>query len=184
MEKSQIIAKVCLLGLPAVGKTQLIRRHVLDEFDSKYIRTLGVNITRHNEDLTVKKKDWGVIDMIWELNGSMACYRTGLYDAHMGGAKGAFITYDSTDMKTVENLSKTIDTFFKNCGKMPVVFIANKVDLEGRVAVEEKVLSAVASEYDADYFYASAKTGKNVGRAFHALNKAMINAPPYEPKKV
>ena len=44
MVVSQMIIKrkVVLLGDGAVGKTSLIRRYVLDQFDDKYIITIGI----------------------------------------------------------------------------------------------------------------------------------------------
>ncbi|HYU06420.1 MAG TPA: hypothetical protein VEM77_04495, partial [Thermoplasmata archaeon] len=34
----QLKSKICLVGEAAVGKTSLIRRFVLDQFDDSYIR--------------------------------------------------------------------------------------------------------------------------------------------------
>ena len=38
--------KICLLGDKAVGKTSLIRRYVHDQFDDKYITTLGAKVSK------------------------------------------------------------------------------------------------------------------------------------------
>ncbi|MBI4417089.1 MAG: GTP-binding protein, partial [Euryarchaeota archaeon] len=38
--------KVCLVGEHGVGKTSLIRRYVLDEFDDRYIVTLGAKVSK------------------------------------------------------------------------------------------------------------------------------------------
>src|SRR2546422_9716489 len=37
--------KLCMAGEATVGKTSLIRRYVLDEYDDRYIATLGTKIT-------------------------------------------------------------------------------------------------------------------------------------------
>ena len=46
MEARRMKAKVCLVGEHAVGKTSLIRRFVLDEFDDRYIVTLGAKVSK------------------------------------------------------------------------------------------------------------------------------------------
>ena len=38
--------KVCLVGEAAVGKTSLIRRYVLEEFEDRYITTLGAKVSK------------------------------------------------------------------------------------------------------------------------------------------
>ncbi|MFQ5986883.1 MAG: GTP-binding protein, partial [Thermoplasmata archaeon] len=38
--------KVCLVGEGAVGKTSLIRRFVYDEFDDRYVATLGAKVSK------------------------------------------------------------------------------------------------------------------------------------------
>ncbi len=44
--------KICMAGEAGVGKTSLIRRYVLDEFDDRYVATLGTKITK--KSLTVR----------------------------------------------------------------------------------------------------------------------------------
>src|SRR6266566_3316470 len=46
MEVKRMKVKVCLVGEAAVGKTSLIRRFVLDNFDDKYIQTLGTKVSK------------------------------------------------------------------------------------------------------------------------------------------
>src|SRR5206468_1558385 len=62
MEVKRMKVKVCLIGEAAVGKTSLIRRFVLDNFDDKYIQTLGTKVSKKelaspSPDGTVDLKD-------------------------------------------------------------------------------------------------------------------------------
>src|SRR2546426_12838573 len=41
-----IKAKVCLVGEASVGKTSLARRFVLDQFDDRYLPTMGAKVTK------------------------------------------------------------------------------------------------------------------------------------------
>jgi len=64
-------AKICLVGERAVGKTSLVRRFVLDEFDDRYIRTLGTKVSK--KELSVMREDLSreiQMDMtIWDIMG-------------------------------------------------------------------------------------------------------------------
>src|SRR5207247_1110851 len=46
MEPRRMKVKVCLVGEHAVGKTSLIKRYVLNEYDDRYIVTLGAKVSK------------------------------------------------------------------------------------------------------------------------------------------
>ena len=46
MAQRELAKKICLLGDGAVGKTSLIRKFVFDNFDDKYIQTIGAKVTK------------------------------------------------------------------------------------------------------------------------------------------
>src|SRR3989337_971296 len=46
MERQRMKVKICLVGEGAVGKTCLIRRFVHDQFDDRYISTLGAKVSK------------------------------------------------------------------------------------------------------------------------------------------
>src|SRR3989449_8751905 len=61
-------AKVCLVGDVAVGKTSLIKRFVQDQFDDRYIATVGTKVTKKAVDVvwmgapaTRDRVDWDVV---------------------------------------------------------------------------------------------------------------------------
>ena len=45
-EAREIRKKICLLGEAAVGKTSLINRFVFNQFDDKYISTMGTKVSK------------------------------------------------------------------------------------------------------------------------------------------
>ncbi len=45
VEGQKMKVKVCLVGEGAVGKTCLIRRFIHDQFDDRYISTLGAKVS-------------------------------------------------------------------------------------------------------------------------------------------
>src|SRR2546427_11125121 len=72
-EAQRIKTKVCLVGEAAVGKTSLIRRFVQDEFDDRYITTLGAKVSKR--EMTFETRDRTKIDMdmtVWDIMGGRA----------------------------------------------------------------------------------------------------------------
>src|SRR3989442_15146635 len=48
-------SKICLVGERGVGKSSLIRRYVLDQFDDKYVRTLGAKVEKKTMRLDLRE---------------------------------------------------------------------------------------------------------------------------------
>ena len=64
---------------------------------------------------------------------------------------------------------------FKETKQIPLIFLANKMDLtEDGVPLElSGKLDAIISKYGAQFFPTSAKTGKNVEVAFSEIGKTL-----------
>jgi small GTP-binding protein len=173
-EKS-IVKKVCLAGDSMVGKTSLIKRFVYDQFDDKYIVTLGAKVSK--KELTVADPETGAPQnvrlMIWDIMGLIG-YRPELHHAHFKGAKGALIVCDLTRLDTLETLSAWVSALRKVAGEIPIVFLGNKKDLIAQAEFTEHDLEKIGSEYNAPYLLTSAKTGENVLVAFEKLTNLML----------
>ena len=173
MSATEIISKVSLAGESMVGKTSLIRRYVLEQFDDKYLMTIGTEISK--KSISFKEADVGDINMtfmIWDIVG-LSGYHSQLHSAHFRGAKGALLVCDVTRPETLEVLGEWAQAIMKVTKDIPVVFLANKSDL--KFAVQEEELAALAKKYDTKYFLTSAKTGQNVNEAFEALGRKMVS---------
>jgi small GTP-binding protein len=165
--------KVCVLGDPAVGKTSLIRRFVRDEFDERYLYTLGTNVSKKD---MVLEGDRGLITaslIIWDIMGEKG-FRDLLAEAFFEGADGALAVADLTRMDTLESLRGWIDAVRKVTGALPLLVLANKSDLEDEAEVPEESIAQLASEFGAGFLRTSAKTGDNVEAAFKTLTKDLI----------
>ena len=175
-EIADIIKKVCLIGNSGVGKTSLIKRFILDIFDDKYLKTLGTKVSR--KDLTIdypeKNLKINLTMMIWDIMGQET-FRTILQDSYFFGAGGCLAVCDSTKPDSLSDLDKWVGSLYETAGKVPVIFLANKSDLEDSVEVKEKMLKKFAGKYNASYLYTSAKTGDNVEKAFLELGKLVIS---------
>jgi len=102
-ETRRMKTKVCLVGEAAVGKTSMIRRYVLDEFEDKYITTLGAKVSKKELAFDLPDKDVRVqMDMtIWDIMGEKG-FRDLLKEAFFHGAKGILAVCDITRYSTLK----------------------------------------------------------------------------------
>ena len=171
-EVQRIKTKVCLVGEAAVGKTSLIRRFVQDEFDDRYITTLGAKVSKKEMTFDVPERNVQIqMDMtIWDIMGEKG-FRDLLKEAFFHGAKGVLAVCDLTRYSTLKELDDWVQGVFNVVGEIPVVFAINKVDLKDEVMIlyGDKEIGQAARAFEAPFFYASAKTGENVEFVFRRL---------------
>ena len=84
-----VLKKVVLLGDSAVGKTSLIRRFVHDQFDDKYISTIGVKVSKRIMPVKFQENDYEVKLMVWDIIGSQG-YESS-QARHIAGLNGAIL---------------------------------------------------------------------------------------------
>jgi small GTP-binding protein len=164
--------KVCFIGDAGVGKTSLIKRFVLDVFDDRYIATIGTKVTKKIVDVQGPNGQAKVMMLVWDIMGQKG-FRELLREAYFFGAHGAIAVCDMTNKETVEELRYWIKALTDVAGDVPIVFAANKADLENERVVKEQDVKELAAKYKAEAFLTSAKTGQNVEAAFKALALAM-----------
>jgi len=175
-ELQRMKVKVCLVGEGAVGKTSLIRRFIHDQFDDRYISTLGAKVSK--KELVVKhpRGDGDVaVDMtIWDIMGEKG-FRELLKEAYFHGAQGILAVCDVTRKDTLGELHDWIAAVHKVTGQIPIQFLANKVDLEKQRVIDEDEVKKVAEGHKSPYLFTSAKTGQGVEEGFQGLG-SMIAA--------
>ncbi len=162
--------KICLVGEGAVGKTCLIRRFIHDQFDDRYISTLGAKVSKKEMTIGTDGDQVNVDMTIWDIMGEKG-FRELLKEAYFHGAQGVLAVCDVTRMETLTDLDDWVAAVVKVTGNIPVEFLANKVDLKEQQAVQAEDLEAAAKAHGAPYLFTSAKTGENVEEAFADLAK-------------
>ncbi|MGD9396992.1 MAG: GTP-binding protein, partial [Candidatus Thorarchaeota archaeon] len=139
--------------------------------DSDYKRTIG-------SDFAVKRLEIEDIDaqvtlQVWDLAGQprFESVRQGFYR----GARGGLLLYDVTRRRTFLNVDNWKEEAFKNLmKKIPLVLVANKVDLKDSRVVTAEEGEKFAKKNGFIYVESSALTGENVEEAYTNLCKTMI----------
>ncbi len=170
VERQKMKVKVCLVGEGAVGKTCLIRRFIHDQFDDRYISTLGAKVSKKEVIVKNPKGDDEIaIDMtIWDIMGEKG-FRELLKEAYFHGAQGILAVCDITRKDTLHELNDWIAAVNRVTGTIPVQFLANKADLKDQAKLGEADVRQVAETHKSPFLFTSAKTGENVEAGFLRL---------------
>ncbi len=166
--------KVCLVGGDAVGKTSLVRRFVFDQFDDRYITTLGAKVVK--KEVRLQARGGGeatVIMTIFDIMGSPS-FRDLLKEAYFQGAQGILAVWDVTRPETLPTLRGWVEAVEGVAGKVPLVLLGNKADLVDQAKVAREQLEPAVAEYECPGFLTSAKTGMNVEAAMRALPVSIL----------
>ena len=165
--------KIILAGAGAVGKTTLMNNFVKGTFSGEYKATLGVDIL--TKELTYKNqnKNHFIKLQIWDLAGQ-ELYRS-FRKRFFASARGVLLVFDLTLPQTLPELHDWDSDIYKITGKVPIVLIGNKVDLQELCVISpESIQSFQENQNITTYFPTSALTGINVDNAFHALIKQIV----------
>ena len=165
--------KIVMLGDGAVGKTAMTTRFTQNFFDSDYKRTIGSDFAVKRLTLKNDSIDTQVTLQVWDLAGQprFESVRQGFYR----GARGGLLLYDVTRRRTFLNVENWKEEAFKNLvNEIPLVLVANKVDLQDSRVVTTEEGEEYAKKHDFIYVESSALTGVNVEEAYSTLCRRMI----------
>jgi len=164
-----------MIGAGGSGKTAIVNRFLTQKFSEQYIVTIGsqfavktVAVKSHSgTDVRVKL-------LVWDLAGQerFDFIRTSYYK----GSKGALLVFDVTRKNTWKELPKWIEETESALNtRVPIVLLANKVDLEDeRIITREMGLQFTEENNLNGYLETSALTGENIDEAFKILAQATI----------
>jgi len=164
--KTDAIYKVIVIGDPAVGKTSLLSKYATNQFEEKYLPTVGVSILK--EPIELKDKDAGVTLMFWDIAGQPQFYM--LHRPYFNGADGMLLVFDITRSSTFSNVNNWYSSAVKyGLSGIPRILIGNKVDLKDERKIILPMAEHLSEKLNAPYFETSALTGENVNVVFHKI---------------
>jgi small GTP-binding protein len=160
-----------MLGDGAVGKTALTIRFTEGGFEADYKRTIGADFAL--KEIEMKDLDANVTCIVWDLAGQprFESVRQGFYR----GARGGLLVYDVTRRRTFLNIDNWKNECFANLGDtIPLIVVANKVDLEDSRVVSREEGEEYARMHKHLYVESSALTGENVEEAYATLCRSIL----------
>ncbi len=166
--RTESIYKVIVIGDPAVGKTSLLTKFATNQFEERYLPTVGVNIVK--EPITIEKKNATVNLMFWDVAGQPQFYM--LHRPYFNGADGAILVFDITRSSTFSNVNNWWQTCIKYAlSGIPRILIGNKIDLEEERKIILPMAEHLSEKLNAPYFETSALTGENVKTIFQKIGE-------------
>lgn len=176
---SVVRMKICMAGEASVGKTSLIRRCVLDEYEDRYIATLGTKITK--KTLTVPDpKGNGPVPVsviLWDIMGTPTL-RDLLKEAYYHGAEGIFAVADQTREHTMAVLDTWSRSIRSVAGDIPTFGLVNKRDLSADPKLAAGEVETFFEKRAWPWSYTSAKTGEGVEQSFQRLVERILKNRP------
>ena len=164
--KTESIFKVIIIGDPSVGKTSLLTQFSTEKFETKYIPTVGTNITK--EIVELEKENASVNLMLWDIAGQPQFYM--LHRPYFNGADAMILVFDITRTSTFSNVNNWYNTAVKyGLSAVPRILIGNKLDLKDERKITVAHAQHLSDKLNAPYMETSAKTGHNVKKLFKKI---------------
>ena len=167
----EIDLKIVFVGLANSGKTTLVKRLKEGGVPEHTEPTMGVAIELLEfEDKENKKVQYLALDC-----GGQPAFARAVWQPHVGVANGVVFMFDSTDEGSVNDTSlwlKEVLQWMKDGkykGDLPLLFLANKSDLDTAVKLDEIIKRLNLNKFIGKSFgvyQISALTGDNVDEAF------------------
>lgn len=157
-----------MIGDAGVGKTSLVRRYVTGMFNPAYQITLGTTIMKRD----VQYKKYTVSLVIWDIGGQEVFRQ--IRSKYYYGSSGALAICDATNYETYSNLEIWANSFRDIVGCKPLIFLANKIDLQN-IEITEDDLQKLTEKYKpSSYLMTSAKVNVGVEEAFEQITHMMM----------
>jgi small GTP-binding protein len=170
--ENAFVFKITVIGDGAVGKTSLIKKYTQGSFQKDYIKTLGAQFSKYDEEIDGNN----VKLFFWDIAGQaeFMFMRPTFYK----GSKAAIIVFSHApeEEESFEHIINWHDDIKKFCGDLPIVLFGNKIDLINEDELDDKkVKDLVKKRKFLGYYRTSAKTGSGVYEAFQAIIKDLYN---------
>lgn len=159
-----MLFKLIITGDSGSGKTCLLRRFAIGDFEESLSQSIGIdfrtkNIQVHDPDKVIKLQIWDTAGQERFASQSATHYRN---------TQGVIITFDVTSTKSF----KSVDMWLKLIAPKtdaPVVLVATKCDLHAKRVIHQSEARQYAISHNMEYFESSAMTGHGVNDIFQNM---------------
>ena len=164
--KEDFKIKIVVVGDSGVGKTNLIRRFISNEFSENLKATIGVEFM--SKTYRINKHLFKI--EIWDTAGQER-YKS-ITAVYYKGAKGALVVYDTTEQTTFDDIDKwLLEIKDKTSKNLKLMIIGNKIDLKDEREVKNEEALKKAVSLGIPLMETSALDATNVKEAFNDLLK-------------
>jgi len=175
--KTEAIYKVIVIGDPAVGKTELLAKFAKNQFEEKYLPTVGVSILK--EPIKLEDFDITITLMFWDVAGQPQFYM--LHRPYYNGADGMILVFDLTRSSTFSNINNWYSSAVKyGLGEIPRILIGNKSHLKDERKIILPMAEHLSKKINAPYYETSTLTGENVNLVFKKIAELIYKAKELE----
>ncbi len=163
------VFKTVLIGEGGVGKTSLAVRYTEDRFDQKMKMTIGVNFATKKVNIGGQE----VTLLLWDLGGQPR-FQDVITDYFIGSKLGIAV-YDINRLFTLHKLRNWISRLCAAVPDCKMFLVGNKIDerIDG-MGVTAEDAQEFATEFDAQLFEVSAKSGQGVYEMFDAAGEYLV----------
>lgn len=167
-EKALFHVKIILAGDGTVGKTSLLHRYVFDEFIKEHKMTIGMDA---HTKLTRVPGLGPVKIHTWDLAGQPQW--STVRETFYLGSHAMALVFDVNQPASIKHLPDWIIECRSKAPGIPVLVVANKIDLPAKVPTDK--IARWAGEHQFDYIETSPKTAQNVATMFEKLGEMGVN---------
>ncbi|CAD8080823.1 unnamed protein product [Paramecium sonneborni] len=164
------VLKLLLTGSVSVGKSAFVNQFKGQEFNEKYIPTIGVDFNEMNLELSGKTQKL----QIWDTSGQEKFMP--IVSSYFRGSHGIFILYDISNKQSFNDVQKWLQQVNKQGNKnVCKMLIGNKNDLQDARQVSLDEAQQLANDSGMSFMEISAKNGLNVKQAIRLLTTEILN---------
>ncbi|MFN4256975.1 MAG: Rab family GTPase [Saprospiraceae bacterium] len=156
--------KIILTGSFGVGKTSLFNRFINNQFDDRYLTTIGVKVNK--KSVLVGEQEVSLL--LWDVAGEIT--QDKVPTSYFLGAAGVLYVFDLSRPITYQNIATDLEYLQSLLPYAVVRIVGNKKDLLTEAQIAEAA-AKMSPPWDA---LTSAKTGENVEQLFQQLAADLI----------
>jgi small GTP-binding protein len=163
-EDYDYLYKIVLVGDSCVGKSNILSRWTMDEFNLESKSTIGVEFATKEI-----KHDGKIIKaQVWDTAGQER-FRS-IISAYYRGAHGAMIIFDVTKYQSFEHVKHWLDELLKfSNNNISIILVGNKTDLTHLRMVSMDEAQKFADNNNFIFIETSALDNSNIDEAFNQL---------------
>lgn len=160
-----ISVKIICLGDSAVGKSKLVERFLMDEYQPQQLSTYALTMFKKKTEVNGK-----VVNVdFWDTAGQERF--SNMHPSYYHQAHACILVFDISRKITYKNLSNWYKELREARSEIPCLCVANKIDIDYNVTKKKFNFS---QKHKMPFYFVSASDGTNVVKVFNDTIKAAV----------